>query len=378
MIITYIADARSIHTRRWCEYIAGLGHQVHLVSFKPYQDHSAGFVLHHLEFKHQKSARGLEYFYRARQAVRAILQSIQPDVLHAHYVQGPGHLGLLSGWRPLVVTAWGSDIYRHNHYSLAGRLLSRLTMRQADLLTCDSQDLKQAMVRLGAPASRIKVIQFGIDTEHFKPGLDTAAMRKQLGVEEYWPIIVSPRAMQPVYNIDVLVQCLNDIRREFPRSMLLIKDTSVDTAYREKVVSLIDSLKLKQHVKFVGYTPYGDMAYLYNLADVVVSMAKSDGTPMSVLEAMACGRPVVASDLPSLREWITTNENGYLVDPADSKEITASICRGVMLEDEVKQQWAKRNRLIILERGDQRENMARMEYYYQMLSKQKGSNLAAG
>jgi glycosyltransferase involved in cell wall biosynthesis len=107
----------------------------------------------------------------------------------------------------------------------------------------------------------------------------------------------------------------------------------------------------------------------YRLATIAISIPTSDGTPVSVLEAMACEIPVIASDLPSLREWIINNENGLLVDPKDVQGLALLIQE--ILGDQKKQAlFGKRGREIVDQRANHHVEMKKMEGLYLQLIEQ--------
>jgi len=375
MRICYFADGRSIHTQRWVEYFAGQGHEIHLMSYEPYTGQNGSIVHHdlqplnslHLAFGWLPKVRAIEHLLRARRVVQIAVNNLHPDLVHGHFLAGYGHLAFLSGWHPLVVTAWGSDIYLYRSQSVLSRLLTKLTLRRADLITCDSLDLRQSLVKLGAHARKIHVIHFGVDTTLFNPHCDVTALRRELGLAEEEQVVLSPRHIRSHYNIDTIVHSFAILQTDFPKLKLLLKDYFGDESYRASIEALIRELNLEHRVTFLGQVPYKEMVKLYNVADVVVSLATTDSAPISVLEAMACGNIVVASDLPSLREWIEEGVNGYLVNPHDPEEVAAKLRCALMLDPKTKQEWAQRNRAIIQARGDQRQHMTKMETLYQGL-----------
>jgi glycosyltransferase involved in cell wall biosynthesis len=378
MKICYFADGRSIHTHRWLEYFAKLGHEVHLISDESYNGHSDSITHHVLQapsslrlvFRHLPFVRAAERILRLRRTIREKVDAITPSVVHAHFVAHYGHLALFSSFRPLVVTAWGSDIYLHDSWPFLSRVLTKLTLKRADLITCDSPDLKESMVKLGADKSKIHVIQFGVDTKLFAPS-DSAPIREEFGLSTEDQILISPRSLRPIYNIDVIVRAVALVLAEFPRVKLVLKDFYSDEKYRLDIKALIQELKLEDRVKFLGYVSYQEMVKLYNLSDFVISLASTDSSPMSVLEAMSCGKVVIASDLPSLRDWIKEGANGFLVNPQDPNELGATLRCALTMDSEMKRIWSQRNRTIIRERGDQDIHMAKMEALYQGLRTRK-------
>ncbi len=110
------------------------------------------------------------------------------------------------------------------------------------------------------------------------------------------------------------------------------------------------------------------MGDLFRSAQVVVSPTTHDGTPNTLLEALACGCFPVAGDLESIREWITPGENGLLVDPTDPAALAAAILRGLN-EPALRQQVAARNAAIVAERAEYTRNLARAAEFYEQINR---------
>ena len=144
-----IANPNSIHTQRWVRYFVERGHEVHLIGEKPLASvppQGARFY----DLTQQANLRKARYLVWS-QAVRRLVRTIRPDVLHAHQVASAGWLGAAAGYHPLLVTSWGSDLLVGARRSAAQRQLARWVLRRADRITCVSQDLAQAALALGAP-----------------------------------------------------------------------------------------------------------------------------------------------------------------------------------------------------------------------------------
>jgi glycosyltransferase involved in cell wall biosynthesis len=114
------------------------------------------------------------------------------------------------------------------------------------------------------------------------------------------------------------------------------------------------------------------MPALYRTADVIISIPHSDAAPVSVLEAMACGTPCVVCDLPSLREWISDGENGYLVDQTNVSAVAATVVRALD-EREGLNAVRQRARSAVVERASQRAQMDRMAAHYVRLAAPAGA-----
>jgi glycosyltransferase involved in cell wall biosynthesis len=362
MRLCFIGPAHSIHTQRWLQAFVDRGHQVHLVTLPGESVTLDRVTVHPLPDGPAKVR-----FARWALSLRRILAGIRPDVLHAHYLTRYGWLAGASGLRPLVVSAWGTDAYIDPERSRLSRILTGRLLRRADHIIADAENLAERLVALGAPRTRLSVIQWGVDVEQFRPDRDTAALRAQLNLGP-GPIILSTRGLMPNYNQDTILHAMPSVLAAAPQARLVIKYNTCDPDYRDDIYRLVDGLDLAETVRFVTATPYHEMATYYALAQVFVSVASSDSTPVSLLEAMACGAVPVMGDLAAIREWITDRENGYLVPPRDPASLAAALV-AALTSDTWRSQVRATNRQIIEARADHQHEMSRVEALYAGLAR---------
>jgi glycosyltransferase involved in cell wall biosynthesis len=262
---------------------------------------------------------------------------------------------------PLVVTAWGSDIYRREAFTEEEWRALGKTLRAAELITCDSADLSRTIqISFDVPAHRIAVIQWGVDTDLFSPG--GPDRRSDLGLLDR-EVIFSARNFTPIYNQETVIAAFAIVRQTRPRAFLLMKRYGGDPAYLECIRSAIRTRGLNADVRILESIPYEQMPALYRTADVMVSVPLSDAAPMALLEAMATGLASIVSDLPSLREWVRPAETGYLVDPTDAPALAAAVC--AVLEDRKQSTLLlERARKLVVEKASQAEHMKTMGQHY--------------
>jgi len=361
--ICYIADANSVHTKRWLRYFVNRGHEIHLIPLADYNKKISGVIYHNLKikFKAIPKLRTIEKIIR----LRKLIKIISPDIIHGHYVSGGGYLSHFSGFKPLVITAWGSDIYLYSKQTFIEKILTKRTLQNADLITADSNDLRNEAIKLGASEEKSYIIQFGVNTELFHPGYNVSNLKRELKIKDNEKVIFSPRAMKPVYNIDNIIRAFKLLQKKFSNLKLILKlYLKEDEGYKKYIEKLVKELSVEEQTIFIKRVEYSTMAKLYNLSDVVVSVSSTDGTPMSVLEAMACGCNIVASNIPSLQEWIKDDWNGHLVNVKDPEEISRKIEKCLLMKFDERQEIINQNLNIIKEKADYYSNMKKMEKLY--------------
>ena len=359
MRLCLIANPNSIHTQRWVRYFVERGHEVHLIGEKPLTSappQGARFY----DLTQQVNLRKARYLVWA-QAVHRLVRTIRPDVLHAHQVASAGWLGAAASYHPFLVTSWGSDLLVGARRSAAQRQLARWVLRRADRITCVSQDLAQAALALGAPPERVEVVSWGVDTGIFHsapPGLLPAGP----------PIVLSIRAMRPLYNPLDIARAIPAVLAQAPEARFVIRTYNGDSNLLAQVRSLIDLAGVAAAVEYVDELPDDRaIAELYRRAAVAVSVPSSDGTPQSVLEAMACGAVPVLSDLPSLREWVDEDREAFLVPVGDSAAIASAVIR-LLTEPDLRSRIRAAGSDLIRRRWDSQVLMQRCEEIYQQLA----------
>lgn len=357
--LCYVGWADHVHVERWAGYFAKQGHQVSVISFSEMGRYPPGVKQYRIGLQ----GRGLRWIILK---LRYLLWRIQPDIVHVHWAHFAYPTSL--AWPgALAVTVWGSDLYRRDKFSDEEWNHLQLGLQRADFVTCDSRDLAaQIKSKCHVEPDRVSVIQWGVDSTLFAPGIQPALLATELEASDR-PVVLSARNFTPVYNQETVVTAFAQVVRRLPTALLVMKRYGGDSEYVAKIRHQIDTLGISSSVKIVDTLPYERMPDLYRLAPVTVSVPLSDGTPMSVLEAMACGSVPIVSDLPSLREWIREGWNGFLVEAQDADQLAARILW--LLENRAKaMEFARRNASIVEERASQAANMSQMETLYRAMS----------
>jgi glycosyltransferase involved in cell wall biosynthesis len=366
LTLAYLGDPNSIHTRRWVSFFAHRGHSTHLLvpsldEVEPGLDRRIElhpFVPYYRRQPHLLGA------VEARRSLAQTLALIGPDLLHAHYLTVHGWHARLSGFRPYLVTVWGSDVYVTPPATLRGRLWARLTLRSAAVVTADSRDLASATVQAGARRERTHVVQFGVDSSRFAPGPYPEGLARELGL---WGrrVIFVPRIIAPVYRTITAVEALARLADDVT---LVLSSMAARPEYLGQVQRRIEDLGVGNRTLIVPMFEHPRMADLYRLADVVLSIPQTDGTPVSLLEAMATGRPVVASDLPSVREWLADIAPASLVPVGDVPATSAALHAALAMAPADRERMGGVLRKRVVERADHATNLLRMESLYRSVA----------
>jgi glycosyltransferase involved in cell wall biosynthesis len=140
-------------------------------------------------------------------------------------------------------------------------------------------------------------------------------------------MILCPRGVGGYLNSDVIVEAAPAILPQHPDTLFLVLSRPGDEEDRREHRIRAEVLGVGDNFRWEEHVPWESMPDYFNAADVMVSISSNDSLPNCMLEAMACGIPVVMGDIPSIREWITDGGNGFLVPPRDAASLAATVAK---------------------------------------------------
>jgi glycosyltransferase involved in cell wall biosynthesis len=359
MRLAYLSIGRHIHTERWLRFFVERGHDVHLLTVQP--GPIPGVTVH--DITSTLGPKPLRYATSLAR-VRGLLGRLDPDVLHTHFLTGYGYWGWLSGLRPFLLTVWGDDVYQTPYESRAKLWLARGALAAADWISGDSVDMLEQAITLGARRDRCEHLQLGVDFRQFRPDVPadvTAAVRAGYATPPDAPVVLSTRSFsQPYYNIPLFVDAIPAIAQRHPGAVFWIAGyEGEDGAIRAQVARL----GIAERVRFLGRVPHERLQDVVAASDVYITIPSLDATAVSLLEAMAAGKAIVASALPSAMEWIRDGVTGRVVPAGEGAPLVEAISD--LLADPAKR--AALGRAAHLEaraRADWHHHMARNEEVY--------------
>jgi glycosyltransferase involved in cell wall biosynthesis len=342
MRICYLADGRYIHTHRWLRYFSTHGHEMSLLSFAPMaQQHIDAVEQAGAKYLGELSPFHLKQFWRtARQVsrLRRLVREEKIDVLHSHFVGVNAWYAALSRFHPAVITVMGGDILGEDWKpgpDIRERWLTPFALRSADLITCWSYNLIEIVRRYSRPNVPIEVVHGGVDLERFySNGSRPQYLLDRLNLPRNARVILSPRLMRPLYNLDTIAMAADEICTAVPEAYFVFAVLPVATneAYEAQIRQIFWQGAASDRVRFVGAISHDEMPDYYRLADVTVSIPSSDGTPMSVLESMACETPVLVSRIPNYdAHYIEDQKTVLMVDQRDPGAVATGLIR--LLQD---------------------------------------------
>ncbi len=247
--------------------------------------------------------------------METVIGEARPDVVIAGSVHSGACAVAHAGARPLVTVSWGSDILVDSLRDDSTLEATRFTLDRSDAVFGDCRAVRDAVHRhSGLADEQIITFPWGIDLERFSPEGPRAPVVEMLG----WAgkdIFISTRTWEPLYAIDVLVNAFAAVSAQRPSARLILLG---DGSLTDSIQAQIDSLGLRHLVHTPGRLSYEELPGYFRASSFYVSSALSDGTSVSLLEAMACGLPVVVTGSYGNLEWVEEGVNGALAPPGDS------------------------------------------------------------
>jgi glycosyltransferase involved in cell wall biosynthesis len=253
------------------------------------------------------------------------LARLRPDIVHFEWnTTGVTHLPMFDVWDcPVVVSCHGSQVTATPLSPDMGHYAERLPelMRRASLVHCVSDSLRREVVGLGVDPAKARVIRQGVDPEVFRPAngrtppdgdFRVVAVGWMTWVKGYEYALMAIRAL-----VDAGVPVRFEILGDHPEG--------ADAGEPARIRHTVADLGLAEHVRLTGAVPSGEVARRLAQCDVLLHSSVDEGLPTVLLEAMACGVPVVAADCGGVSEAFEDGVEGFLVPPRDPVRLAAAL-----------------------------------------------------
>ncbi|MGI0150008.1 MAG: glycosyltransferase [Thermoplasmata archaeon] len=259
-------------------------------------------------------------YCRAVSEIRRAIQKMRATIIHAHFLYPAGVTAAKAARDlrvPCVATGHGFDVYNLPFRNQAWRDEILACARACAAIVAVSKANADCLVQIGVPESSIRVIPNGYDPSIFHPG-DRAEARSRLGLPIDGKILLSVGHLVSVKGFDMILSAVSKVSNPV---WLVIAGRGPQ--YRA-LVSLAEKLGLRGRVRFVGEIPHTLVAEYIRAADVLVIGSRSEGNPTVLVEALGCGRPVVATRVGGIPE-VLTSETGILTTPGDIQGLAEGV-----------------------------------------------------
>ena len=284
----YVSQTWGVHDHRWVEALVDLGFEVQV-------------------FSCEKDGSTIEQ-------IRSELAHTQGPVLAGPLTTITRQLIGIS--RPLVGLSWGFDLFK---LESSGEDLSWL--EQLDGLIVDSTATRDIALASGLQEAKVHSIPWGIDIDVFTPQGPVMDL-DEWGVPSSKSTIVSLRALEPLYRVGDIIDAFALIAADEAESHLIIGN---DGTLQQQLIERVQAQGLGDRTTFIGKLPETELPELLRASSVYVTASEVDGSSVTLLQAMSCGVPVVASNTLGNGEWVVPGETGQLFTTGSPHEIAAAL-----------------------------------------------------
>lgn len=294
--IFFLADAKSIHTVKWVDYFVEKGYLVYLATFALTNNTRCKNIFF-LSNKDSKVAGGNYHYFLSIDKLTNILKDVKPDIINAHYSYSMGLIGLIAKKKSKInskfsVVCHGSDILAPPKLIIYD-LINKYVLKHCDKIFVVSDQIKDKIANFGINLNNIFVGQYGIDIKN------TIDCKKDID-------ILSNRNYTPNSQINLLLEFLKAFEKKNLNIVFVLPQIDSETLNKFKV--------LYPFINFYPNVPYENMIEMISRTKIYISATKSDGTSLSLIEAMSKGAIPIVSNIVSNRSWILDGLNGYLFD----------------------------------------------------------------
>ncbi len=359
--ILFLSDIDSSHTRKWAVSLAQRGYMIGIFSLR--KSDSNWFAAHPEITVYDREGFGKAKFnsgtssklsyLKLLPALKEAISLFKPEIVHAHYATSYGLMGVRSGFHPLIISVWGSDVFEFPRKSWLHRMIVKRNLRKADAVFSTSEAMKLEVAKLGR--NDVHVTPFGVDTTFYSKRKVDAMF------SENTRVIGAIKTLESHYGIDVLIRAFEIVKHSYKEELKLVI-CGAGTQELELKKMAADS-QWKGDIIFTGAIPQEKVPEYLNRFDVFANLSLHESFGVAVVEAMACGIPVVLSDAVGLKE-VTDNGAAGMVVPAGNEKAAAAALLNLLNNPEFRAEMAVKGRRRVEENYDWNSNLSNIESLY--------------
>lgn len=319
LTLAFIAPASVIHTIKWVNGLACKGFKVHLITqHLPTESVHSNVTVHLLPIKN-----ALGYIFNAI-ALNRIVKKISPDLINVHYASGYGTLANLSQIKPYCLSVWGSDVYEFPYKNSLNKALIKLNLRKANHIFSTSNAMAEQVKNLIGEDTLISITPFGVDMNRFKSTKPIFSSSKiTIGIV---------KRLEHKYGIDILIKSFAQVMSHYQEvdnsianklQLLIVGDGSKKAEYYE----LTKELGLSSQCIFQSAIPNEEVPAIINTIDIFTVCSRIESFGVAAIEASACNRPCVVSNVGGLPEVVSNDHTGIIVTSESVNEFSQAIIR---------------------------------------------------
>lgn len=245
--------------------------------------------------------------------LKAVVASLAPDVIHSGPLPDVSYIVALADLHPHVAMSWGFDLNHDIYVDEGAKDRTTQALAHADWFLGDCYVERDSAVALGYDENRATIFPWGINPKRFSPGKST--IRETIAGEDDF-LILSLRSLEPNYDVATTIRAfIRAASEDASLRLMILADGSESVSLKALAATAPESIQARIH--WLGRQPYDTLPDYYRAADLYVSSSITDGSSVSLLEAMGCGLPVLVSDIPGNLEWVDEGMSGFLFPVGD-------------------------------------------------------------
>ena len=328
-----------------------------------------GITIHHYPSLNVAKRFGVPYPIISFEAYKKFTQIIgNCDLVHAH-----GHVYMasyLAGMiakkldKPFIVTQHNTFIDYKSFLNIVEQLndqfIGKSVLKNADRITTVSKETMKYVLRLGADKTKTSVIYNGVDIDTFRPEYKIES-REKVGLPKNRKIVFSVRRLVYKNGLDTLIESVPQVAKKHPNVLFVVAGKGPS---RKLIEDRIKELGISQNIKLAGFVPDELLPVYYNAADIfTLPSASGEGLPLVLLEAMACGLPVIATKVGGTPEIVKHMKNGVLVPPMNP-EAMAEATSKLLSEEKLRSVIGAEARRIVEKKFTWEDNVRQLQDIY--------------
>ena len=297
------------------------------------------------------------YYIFALKAILKAIRDFEPDIVHSHYLSSYGILGVLTGFHPLILSVWGSDIFTFPKISSLHRKIVKFCLSKADIILSTSNIMSAEVLKY--TQKRVIVTPFGVDIGSFRPGKSSLEI-----FEEDAFVIGTIKKLRPKYGIKYLIEAFSIIlkKQKNMQPRLLIVGSGTEEGRLKK---LTEELGIQKYVSFLPEIPHDKIPEYFKYIDVFTALSISDSESfgVSIIEASACEIPVVVSNAGGLPEVVEDGKTGIVVPVKDIISAAEAIEK-LIIDADLRLSMGRKGRERVSKKYNWNENVSLMVDIY--------------
>ena len=364
MRLIYFSRDYTPHDHRFLSFLAGTDHEVYYLRLEKKspipEERPVPEQINQIKWMGGQKTYSFPEYFRLTSDLRRVIKETCPELIHAGPIPKTAFMAALTGFEPLVSMSWGSDLLLESRQNRITEWKSRFTLKRTTVLLGDCIAVQDRALELGFPVERTILFPWGVDIQHFAPG-KSPQIRQELGWQNCF-VLLSLRSWEPVYGVDLILRSFSRTVQEIPQLRLILLGQGSQAA---AIKSIIKANRLEDSVFLGGNVVNEDLPAWYRAADLYLSASFSDGSSVSLMESLACGLPVLVSDIPGNCEWIKPEEQGWLFSSGDEYDLADGILKAFTLKNRL-EEMGKACRNLALERANQSKNFQKLLEAYEL------------